>query len=77
MTENDDMSESMKRKNDKGIAIETIAYLVLGVVGLVLLWIFLSKTIPFISDFTESLIEGIRQSICNLLPIYVKWVFGC
>jgi uncharacterized protein YoxC len=53
----------------KGIAIETVAFLVIAVVALILIFVFLSKTVPFISQFVESIVNGIKHTICQQIPI--------
>ena len=56
----------------KGIAIETIAFLVIAVVALILIFVFLSRTVPFISEFVENVVIGIKHWICQQIPV-LQW----
>jgi len=60
----------------KGIAIETIGYLVLAVIALVLLWVLLLKLAPHITDMVTAIVNGIRCYICNKILGLGKWVVG-
>jgi hypothetical protein len=53
----------------KGIAVETVIFLVLAVVALIIVFVFLSKTVPFISQFTENIVSGISRTICEQIPL--------
>jgi len=53
----------------KGIAIETIIFLVIAVIALILIFVFLSRTVPFISKFVENIVIGIKHWICQQIPI--------
>jgi hypothetical protein len=44
----------------KGVSVLTlIAAVVLGLAGLVILWLFLQKSMPFISEVINNIIKGI------------------
>ena len=54
------------RAASKGIAIETIGYLILAVIALIVLWIFLSKMMPIVTDTVNNIIHGLVCQICNI-----------
>lgn len=64
----------------KGMAIETVGYLVLAVLALILLFVFFSNIVPFIKDAVESIIIGIKCWFCNILDwgkYLVPFCWGC
>jgi hypothetical protein len=61
--------------NRKGLAIETVVLIVLAIVGLVIIWIFLSKVTPAITSMAEDIIKGIACQICNALGL-LKYLVG-
>lgn len=57
----------------KAIAIETIVYVVIAIAALVILWLFLMKTSPAITETVESIVKGLGCQICGVLGA-VGWI---
>jgi uncharacterized membrane protein YkgB len=57
----------------KGIAVETIGYLVLAIVALILIWIFLSKLAPYVTDAIYDVINGF---VCYMCDSILGWWKG-
>jgi len=57
----------------KGIAIQTVAYLVLAVVALILLWLFFSKTTPWLQEQIKNLTEGFKKWLCEQFG-WASWI---
>ncbi len=68
------MGNDMKKRR-KGIAIETIVYLVLAIVGLIVLWVFLSGLAPVIKTTVEEIVKGIGCKICEIFGV-AGWVLS-
>jgi|GEM_PF-5132371 hypothetical protein len=54
-----------KHRKPKGMAMETVGYLVLAVVALILLWVFLSSIAPDISNAIAGFAGEILCKICK------------
>lgn len=54
----------------KGIVIPTVGWLVLAIVGLIILFIFISQLVPAVGSFMGAAIGGLRREFC-------KNVLGC
>ena len=54
-------------KTEKGMALETVGYLVLAIIALIVLWIFLSEMAPAITSVVEDIVKGIACEVCNIL----------
>jgi hypothetical protein len=65
----------MEKIGRKGLAIETIVYIVVAIVGLIILWIVLSKLAPAITSTTENIVRGLGCEICNMLGT-LGWIFS-
>jgi phosphotransferase system glucose/maltose/N-acetylglucosamine-specific IIC component len=61
----------------KGIAVETVLYLIILAVAIVVLAFIAMKLIPAFGNFVTAALKGVKEGMCNLLPIYSKWIFGC
>ncbi|MFQ6056735.1 MAG: hypothetical protein ACE5J9_08955 [Methanosarcinales archaeon] len=61
----------------KGIVISTVGWLIIAIVAVIFLLIFFSKLVPTVGDFMDSIVKGLKSAICNLIPWYAKWIFGC
>jgi len=69
--DNMDMS-SMGRKAVSGKVLTMVVTLIIAVVGLVILWVFLSASMPQIAKAVEDLIYGFKKKLCDSMPAVVS-----
>ena len=60
----------------KGIAVETVLYAIVLVLALVLMTITVMKLIPAFGNFINAALAGIKKTLCDMLPWWVK-ILGC
>lgn len=61
----------------KGMAIETVIYLALAVISLIVLWMFFSSIAPPITAAIVNLINDVKCSICDMIGVLDKFVGQC
>ena len=61
----------------KGIAVETVLYAIILVIGLIIMTMLISKLVPFFGDMIDSVAAGIKNMICKNLGFFGRLVFGC
>lgn len=61
------MFKKNKNRGSKGIAIETVGYLLLAVVALILLWVFLNKSTPHIITAVNNIVSGMMCYLCKMM----------
>jgi len=49
----------------KGIVIPTVGWLILAIVGLIILFIFISQLVPAVGSFLGAAIGGLRREFCK------------
>lgn len=61
-----------------GKVITTVVSLVLAIAALLLLWVFLSGSVPLISQAIENMITGFKRMLCDrgILSGACKWLIG-
>ena len=64
-------------KGVSGKVITIVISLVIAIIALVLLWGFLSGSMPFITKVVENIISGIKKMFCDQLPWLTRWMWGC
>jgi len=60
------------KKGVTGKVITTIIALVIAIVALILLWMFLSQTMPLLTKGVDKLISGFKKMLCDKLA-FLKW----
>jgi len=68
----------MGGKAVSGKVLTMILELVLAIAALLLLWAFLTNSVPLISQAIENMIVGFKRMLCGngLLSFACKWVIG-
>jgi len=61
----------------KGIVIPTVGWLILAIIAVIVLFIVFSKLVPAVGSFMDAVLQGLKNTLCNLLPWFTKWIFGC
>jgi len=61
----------------KGMVIPTVGWLVIAIVAVIFLFIVFSMLVPAVGSFMDAVVRGLKDTFCNLLPWYTKWIFGC
>jgi hypothetical protein len=66
------------RKAVSGKVLTMVAELVLAIAALLLLWAFLTGSVPLISQAIENMITGFKRMLCNvgILTSVCKFVIG-
>ena len=66
------------RKAVSGKVLTLVAELVMAIVALLLLWAFLTGSVPLISQAIENMITGFKRMLCNvgILTSVCKVVIG-
>lgn len=59
----------------KAMAMETVGYLVLAVIALVILWVFLSNIAPAITSTVKNIVRGIGCEICGIFG-WAGWIMS-
>ncbi len=65
---------------EKGISghlMAAILVIIVGIIALVLFYIFLSKTGEQIQQGWSKLEARFREALCGMIPSAVRWIVGC
>jgi len=65
------------RKAVTGGMLWTIIIIVIGILGIALLWLFLNKAGTSITEQFDNLVEGFKGAICRMIGGIAGWAFGC
>ena len=60
------MGNVMRLKQSKGMAIETVAYVVLAVIALIIFWIFLTDATPAVISLVDAMVTSIKCAVCEM-----------
>jgi hypothetical protein len=75
-----DILDRLKRLSKKAVSgkvLTILISLVIAAVALVLLWAFLTKSTPLISEAVEDIVSGFRKMICKgPLSGICEWALG-
>ena len=66
------------RNRDKGMSGKMLAFLaslIIGIVALILLWVFFGEIVDSMVGYVEDAIDGIRCWICEILGVW-SFTFG-
>jgi hypothetical protein len=66
------------RKAVSGKVLTMVAELVLAIAALLLLWAFLTGSVPLISGAIDNMVTGFKRMLCNvgLMSTACKWLIG-
>ena len=65
------------RMGRKGMALETVGYLILAVIGLIMIWIFFMAIAPSISTIVLRLANDMKCAICNMMGAFKHMMGSC
>ena len=65
------------RKAVTGGMLWTIIVIVIGILGIALLWLFLNKAGGSITEQFDNLVEGFKSAMCRMIGGLAGWVLGC
>lgn len=68
----------MGRKAVSGKVLTMVAELVMAIAALLLLWAFLTGSVPLISGAIDNMVTGFKRMLCGigLLSVACKWFVG-
>lgn len=77
------MKMNMRPLGKKGVSgkvLTMVVSLVIGVAALIVVWLFLTGTMPLVTNAVENLVTGFKRMICQNMPWPVsemcKWTLG-
>jgi hypothetical protein len=68
--------DTMKKAVTGGM-LWTIIIIVIGILGIALLWLFLNKAGTSIAEQFDNLVEGFKGAMCKMIGGLAGWVLGC
>lgn len=70
--------ETLGRKAVAGDVLVIVAEVVMAMAALILLWMFLSGSVPLISGAVDNMITGFKRMLCNIgiLSTICTWAIG-
>jgi hypothetical protein len=62
----------LRGKGMSGEVLAMVVTLIVAAAGLILLWAFLTNSMPLITQSVENLIKGFKNAICESMPPIIK-----
>ena len=73
--------QPLGKKGVSGKVLTMVVSLVIAVAALIVVWLFLTGTMPLVTNAVENLISGFKRMICSQIPV-LNWpiigpLLGC